>query len=492
MGHEAAAKNKAGLLTQCGTVSPGVVLAVAWIGYFSFYIGRKPVAVAKRVLASELGLTPGHLGLLDTSFLACYACGSFTGGALGDKYGERAVLTVVTAGSALACFLFAICEDPTLLAVCWGLNGIMQGVPYPCYMKLLGLSFGAKLGSAAGLWQTSAYAGGAAGNMLAGYLLTQFPWQVTFFVPSAVLAACSVATLMLTPTSSGEECSEAAPEVELSVVSAEEPDARQRRNLVLGDADGSPSHSAEQQTEQEGAVSRVCHKALRVIRIPGLVNVSLAYFLVKLVRYAILFWLPYYLINERHYSTTSVGPLSSCFELGGLLGCTLAGFATDAWADGHRFRVVVPLLVASACLLFAYADGAQLLLGEIPVLGVEAPAAPFSIFVFDFVVLSCLGVCVSGPDSILAGPAAQDLAKLGGDLGVATVVGIVDGIGSLGSVMQGAVTTTVSTKYGWASLYRLLGLLLVCSCVLCVSPMRIEARRIAGGSAPGGPKKLQV
>ena len=55
------------------------------------------------------------------------------------------------------------------------------------------------------------------------------------------------------------------------------------------------------------------------------------------------------------------------------------------------------------------------------------------------------GACIAGPDFLLAGPAAQELAKVNGyPQGTGTVAGIIDGLGSLGAVMQGSATTFIT------------------------------------------------
>jgi sugar phosphate permease len=508
------------LRNACGRISPGWVLATAWLGYFAVYIGRKPLAVSKKNLSDTLGFTPGQLAGLDTAFLAAYTCGSFAGGLLGDKHGERVVLTVVLAGSSIACALFALSRSPHCLAVAWALNGVMQGVPYPCYMKLLATSFGDRLGSAAGIWQSSAYVGGGIGNLLAGALITNLDWPAAFWVPSVFLMIMSTVTYFVTPIFKDTSAKRQSPKVperphdqkelkELAITPAGETsetgEVRQRfvDETPPGVSDGGASNFSlpEKGLPHRGPCMTFCGKARSVIMIPALVEVSTAYFLVKLVRYALLFWLPFYLVNERKYSPAVAGPMASCFELGGLIGCPLAGLATDKLARGHRFRVVMPFLVCTAAFLFLYAD-ASVIFG----LGINRDAlqgivlepsgiatgdssgwSSVTSVAFDAFVLSFLGIFISGPDSIFAGPAAQDIGRnSGGVVGPATIVGLVDGLGSLGSVLQGSVTALVTATYGWAAMFRLSACLLLVSCVLCIRPRRVEAYRLQLQSGTSG------
>jgi sugar phosphate permease len=252
--------------------------------------------------------------------------------------------------------------------------------------------------------------------------------------------------------------------------------------------------SAPEKEPHGGPCTVFCGKARSVLLIPSLVEVSTAYFLVKLVRYALLFWLPFYLVNERKYSPAVAGPMASCFELGGLIGCPLAGVATDKLARGHRFRIVMPFLVCTAAFLFLYADASSplfltlgmnqdgpqdMVLEPNGITSGSGKAEGWTSVAFDVFVLSGLGIFISGPDSIFAGPAAQDIGKnSGGVVGPATVVGLVDGLGSLGSVLQGSVTAVVTATYGWAAMFRLSGCLLLISCLLCIRPRQFEAHRL--------------
>lgn len=189
------------------------------------------------------------------------------------------------------------------------------------------------------------------------------------------------------------------------------------------------------------------------------------------------------------------------------MGCPLAGIATDKWAHGCRFRVVMPLLLSTACLLFLYAEGGWFLLTADPIHGIIADQtssvsrkhnssgttrSDWSYYMFDVVLLSGLGIGISGPDSIFAGPAAQDIGKQSaGILGPATVVGMVDGFGSLGAVLQGHVTAVVVYAFGWAGVFRLGGTLLVASSLLCINPSRLEvARLFRSRKEPNGNPKI--
>jgi sugar phosphate permease len=90
------------------------------------------------------------------------------------------------------------------------------------------------------------------------------------------------------------------------------------------------------------------------------------------------------------------------------------------------------MLIALAAMIFLYA--------KIAPLGAGANALG----------LALIGFCLFGPDSLLSGAVAQDA---GGPHAAATATGLVNGIGSLGAILQGALNAWVSRAYGWHAVF---------------------------------------
>merc|ERR1719436_1785546 len=65
------------------------------------------------------------------------------------------------------------------------------------------------------------------------------------------------------------------------------------------------------------------------LRIPGVVEFSLCLFFSKLVSYTFLYWLPNYIHTESHVDAEESAVLSTVFDLGGIIGGTIAGIASD-------------------------------------------------------------------------------------------------------------------------------------------------------------------
>lgn len=74
------------------------------------------------------------------------------------------------------------------------------------------------------------------------------------------------------------------------------------------------------------------------------------------VAYAFIFWLPFYLSN-LNYSDTDAGNISTVYDIGGVAGGIIAGYASDL--SGKRGLVSVTMLLLSLPGLWAYSFLAQ-------------------------------------------------------------------------------------------------------------------------------------
>lgn len=187
------------------------------------------------------------------------------------------------------------------------------------------------------------------------------------------------------------------------------------------------------------------------VRDPSVWNLGIAYFCLKLIRYSLLFWLPLYLAKALKYSEGAAGWQSISFEAGGVLGAVAGGALSDR-LRGRRgvVLVIMSLGLAGACLLY----------GRVAAIG---PAA-------NFAGMMLIGFMLFGPDALLSATAAQDL---GGKDGAGSAAGVINGVGSMGAIAQGAVTAYVAAHWGWSSLFGVFVVLaLVCAAVLAVYAAR--------------------
>jgi sugar phosphate permease len=187
------------------------------------------------------------------------------------------------------------------------------------------------------------------------------------------------------------------------------------------------------------------------------------YFFLKLIRYSLLFWLPFYLHAQAGFDEITSGYLSTAFEIGGVAGTIAIGLASDRSRRPRAFGAA--LSIAGLC-------AALLVYARLGTAGALAHAAA----------LALIGALLFGPDALVSGAAAQDA---GGVQSAATAVGIVSAMGGCGALLQGALTVGVQRAFGWNALFyvfiALAGLALSC----LVPGLRASGSSARAAIAPG-------
>jgi sugar phosphate permease len=391
-------------------------LVVSWLAYASSYLGRKGFSAVKKPLQADLGLSTFQLGLIDTGFLGAYALGQFVSGVLADRFGARRVVGIGLLGSAAACALFGFSRSAGLLVACFALNGLFQATGWPGNTRVVAeWTPPERRGRVMSRWSTCYQVGGFIATPLAVVLVFYGGLRAAFFGPALVLAVMGVVSLALLRS----------PRMATVPAQAEQ---------------GSRRPLADQ---------------FFVFKSPLLWLYGTSYFFIKLVRYALLFWLPYYLAEVSGHTTTEAGFIASAFDAGGVIGVLAMG----PWSDRSRFTRAG--LSALWLVGLAVALGAYALLGR-------------SGIVANVVLLALIGALLFGPDSLLSGAAAMDA---GGERAAATSAGFVNGLGSLGALLQGLVVPAIAAHLGWRALFPLFVALSLLAALVLVPAAR-AARRL--------------
>lgn len=154
---------------------------------------------------------------------------------------------------------------------------------------------------------------------------------------------------------------------------------------------------------------------------------TIAYFLIYVIRTAINDWSMVYLIEVKNYTMREAGICLFWFEWGGLFGSLTAGWASDLLFNGRRNPVNVLFTVAILFLIFAF--------------GVFSHASIFldSVYIFLF------GFFVFGPQ-MLIGMAAAELSHKNA---TATATGFIGFFAYLGAAAAGAPLGAIAQTWGW-------------------------------------------
>lgn len=386
---------------SAGEPPPGTrarVFALTWLSYASYYFTRKNLSVAKKSIELELGVGRGTLGWIDTGYLAAYAAGQFVFGHVSDRAGARRVLVAGMMATAACSWWFGLSSTATAMALAFGVNGLAQSTGWSANVKTMTHWFGPeRRGAVMGAWSTCYQVGSLVANPVCTALLVAFGWRAAFFYPPLGVAAVALLLLAFLPRPPAAETPGPAP---------------------------APAPAPEPRATSA------------VLRQPLLWALGTSYFFMKLIRYVLLFWLPYFMRDALGYSESLAGNVPLAFEAGGAVGSLTVGWLSDRAFRGERVKVGLGALVGLAAALPLYSA----LAGR----GVVANA----------LALAAVGFFLFGPDSLLSAAAAQDL---GGKREAGTAAGVINGLGSVGAVFSSALAAWCSARYGWGTLYALLG-----------------------------------
>ena len=426
------------------------VFGLTWLSYATYYFARKSLPVVKATLASRLGLSTATLAVIDTAYLASYAGGQFSCGWLGDRIGARRLIGYGMLGSAAVSAAFGASSVSLVFVLLYALNGLFQASGWPGTIKAMAAFYGPKeRGAVMGLWTTCFQVGPLVATAVAAWLLQHHGWRSAFFGPSALVAAVGVAVLLFLPEPPADQTASAAS------AAAVDPAAP-----VASAEAGSGKPEAQTATPAAPTASRAEVRAAgrEALKNPVVWLLGASYFGMKLIRYCIDFWQPFYLERALGYAKDEAAYHSTAFQFGGIFGSIIVGFVSDRWFSKQRGAVaaVMTVLLGFALILYASVGSSSRVAGAIA--------------------LALVGFCLFGPDALISGVAAQDL---GGRLAAATVAGFINGCGSVGAIAQGALVAGVSDRYGWQSVFHVLvGLAFFSSAALAVV-WRIQARQAA-------------
>lgn len=378
-----------------------ICFVLTWISYASTYLLRKPLGVVKSDLAYTYKLSKTDLGWLDTALLLPYAVMQILLGSCGDKFGARRALATCLICSSLSMCTFGMWKSVLMFAFLLFLNGTSQATAWPNCVKSLGAWFNDQQRTTIyGLFGTCSFAGGILGSALAVHLQATFSGDIrmVFIIPSTVLFGVGILVFLFLRTPA---------EVGLVVPGKETPK-------------DSPSSN---QTEQKSMTY------LQLWGIRMVPELSWTNFSIKLVRYCMYMWLPMYLYQELGYTKYQAGLLATAFEVGGVVGSVILGYLVNKFLSGKIVHGVAVAVMGSAIFLALFQFTSKLGL------------------MCNIIFMLLAGACNCGPDPYLSGSIAAELGDK--ENAQAAVSGMINGFGSLGTVLEGPIIGLIAETYGW-------------------------------------------
>jgi sugar phosphate permease len=402
------------------------IFGLTWLSYFSYYFTRQNYSVAK----SSLDLGKEELRVIETAYLAAYAIGQFVMGSLADRVGPRRLLAVGMGATAVLSVVLGLSDLFAVFLIAYGLNGLAQASGWPANGGAMAAWFSSReRGEVMGYWGTCYQFGPLAATALASVLLATFGWRGAFFGPALWVGVVAVAVLLWLRDRPSDE--------------------------GFRDPDVAPGAEA---TARDRAERRALYRQAwpKVVRNPMTWFMGANYFCIKLTRYSLMFWLPFYLSEELGFDRVTAGWMSTSFFIGGIAGVVGSGLLADRVFGRRRIGVAAGMTALLALALGLYGS-----------VGADSVA-------LNFAVMMLVGMLLYGPDALVSGAVAQDL---GGPHAAALGCGMINGIGSVGAIAQGLVTTTVSAAYGWDALFVVFQLLAVVATLTLLPFFAVRPKR---------------
>jgi OPA family glycerol-3-phosphate transporter-like MFS transporter len=390
------------------------IFAITWLSYAGFTLTRNGFAVTKLALGegTAVGLTRPQMAMIDVAFLIAYAVGQLVWGVAGDRFGARKVVLSGMFLSVIACLAMGASSSAAAFGTFFFIQGFCQSSGWAPLLKNVGAFFSqGERGRVIGFWCTNYAAGGLVATIFAGYLGQQFGWRFAFYVPAVTLLGVW-ALFYLFQRDRPEDVG--LPPIEVY---------HQEAAPVIREGD-SPEE------EPEGAWRTI----LRVATSPIVMLLSLVYFLIKPVRYAMLFWGPRYISDRLGTGMGASSFLSSLFELAGPFSVLASGWVSDRFFATRRLPVsIICLVLLSMSLLVVD----------------RLPHTPWVLGVCLFL----LGLLIYAPDALIAGVAPVDF---GTSKGASTASGIINGSGSIGAIAGVTLTGALGENLGWQRVFTFL------------------------------------
>jgi EmrB/QacA subfamily drug resistance transporter len=170
-------------------------LVLISIATFMLLLDITVVNVALPDIQRELHASLSSLQWVVDAYSLMLAAFLLTAGSLGDRLGRRRVFSIGFGIFTTASFLCGLSNDPTLLNLARGLQGIGGAAMFATSLALIGQEFhGKDRATAFGVWGATIGGAVAVGPLVGGVITENFGWEWIFFVNVPIGIAAIVLT----------------------------------------------------------------------------------------------------------------------------------------------------------------------------------------------------------------------------------------------------------------------------------------------------------
>ncbi len=403
-----------------------------YVGYIFYYFSRKSFTFAMPSLMQDLGFDKGDLGILASILSICYGGSKFLSGVLSDRANPRFFMGVGLILTGVLNICFGMSSSIVFFAIFWGLNGYFQGFGWPPCARLLTHWYSQKeRGTWWGFWNTSHSVGGALIPLIAAVCAHLWGWRFAMYIPGVL---CIIGGLFVinrlrdTPRSMGL------------------PSIEKYKN----------DYSAEKEEPDDGKKSTARQILFNhVLKNKFIWILAVSYFFVYIIRIAINDWSALFLVEMKGYSLLTAGACIFWFEIGGIFGSLVAGWASDKIFRGRRgpINILFSLAVIFALAAFWF--------------------SPAGMPILDSVLMFTIGFLIFGPQMLIGMVAAE----LAGKKAAGSATGFVGLVAYIGAATAGYPLGAICEKFGWQGFFTTVGACGALAVLLLLPLWKVGSRR---------------
>lgn len=307
------------------------ILFLISLMYLIVYMDRSNISVAAPQITREFGLSDTQMGLVFSAFVWTYAVGQIPGGALGDRFGPKAILTAIMVWWALASGSTGFAVGFVSLLVARLVLGLGEAGAFPVATRGMQLWFPkSERGRIQGITNCFSRFAVAITPLVAVSIMTSFGWRAIFYIFGSLGAIWAIV---------------------FHLIYRNRPEQHKRINRaelarIRGvNADGT---IVQLQTSKRPKVPW-----RTILRSPNMWYIMIAYGCFFYGTYFFLTWYPTYLEVYRHFSLKSLGFVASIPLFAAMTGDILGGSLCD-WVYQRTGRLKISRrIVAAPAMLIA-------------------------------------------------------------------------------------------------------------------------------------------
>ncbi|WP_366249549.1 MFS transporter [Terribacillus aidingensis] len=338
-----------------------VVMVLIFITYMIAGADRSNISVVIPYIQDDFELSNTDIGLMATLFYLTYTVIQIPSGFIYSKFGTRKIFSFSMILTSIATFFMGTAGSALQLKIGRLILGLAEG-PLPVgIISTINRWFpGKEKGTATGIYMSAMKAAPAIVPPLCAFIILAFSWREVFYlfaIPGLIFAVLWFFLVKDTPEESKYASEREVDYIRSENISTENKDSKKKNNLSLNWLD----------------------KVIRTKNVPALDTnkkiflswniwgCTLGYFFMVGIVYAIMTWIPTYLVDVKGYSVMEMGFVASTPWIGAIIGNIIGGWMSDNIFNRRRKPLMIVTAASTIFSMYAllYAPNSPALLGTL-------------------------------------------------------------------------------------------------------------------------------